>query len=657
MGAFNVDEEAYTTHELSDLTEAVHLSPVKGTPIATGDFDSDQYTDIIVLSAARDELSVLLWDHEEHVFSQGPMVGGLAGVVNVVATDLNRDGHLDILVMSEEGASLGAVALGNQSAAPREACTRLTFIPGHIDHFGDPVRLPPAFGQPIAVNVDSEPATDLFGESCADGDLMQGRGDRSFWINDGEGNFDRRKANMGSKPLAHVPSVSAVDIDGDCRVDLVVPVTDFAKHGGTGGVVPGAVVTLEVWLAPPSGHAAHLFNSQMAAPSSPHSTVTLPQGVQQLTWADLNGDGAQDALGPVCDPWHGCAPNVTTAPQLFRLSTQRGIDAKHLCVPDPWFQLSAQNMTIAGLPRRYTGFASARAHSPLDLPPLVRIGDFDLDGFPDVVVGLADDEGSPRTVLLRNRRGDALETTYWRATPSGSIIIVDVPSDIPAGLSPDMGAAAGGGSHAAAFFDVGETGNLDLLLVAGSADKPKIELLRNTFSSDDYFLKVLTLDGQCLRWCGGKGEEPSPPPYGVNQPGVSYMFVSTAAAGAKRRYAGTQLGTSAHSPLATPFVLFGLGRTNDYVNDLWVGLPGGARRRFDAGIIPNSQLIAIPNPTDRPSRWKIELYISKASMLPWVALALSAGLMCIGMVVVLLEVRERREDAREKKAMAPSLPL
>lgn len=254
----------------------------------------------------------------------------------------------------------------------------------------------------------------------------------------------------------------------------------------------------------------------------------------------------------------------------------------------------------------------------------------------------------------------------------------------------------GKGAHGGAFFDVDERGNLDILLLAGSRDAPEARLLRNAFSSDEFFLKVITLDGQCLRWCRGASEDPDPPPYGVNQPAVTYAFSSKSAVGGRRVYTGAQLAVSAHAPLLTPYTLFGLGRTNDYVTDFWVGLPSPHKRRFDAGIIPNSQLIVIPSPPDRPSRWTVELYISKAEMLPWVALALSAGLTLIGLVraasapraprprpprslralgvriayaaaapaaraapqgAIALEWRERREDVREKKAMAPSLPL
>mmetsp|Transcript_17026 Transcript_17026/g.44011 ORF Transcript_17026/g.44011 Transcript_17026/m.44011 type:complete len:694 (-) Transcript_17026:109-2190(-) len=674
-GAFNVNEVgSFTTHVLTDVTSSVHLHAVNATPVAFGDFDSDQYTDVLAVPPTRDALLVLLWDHETRAFREGPTVRlGISSIVNVVATDLNRDGQLDALVMSE------APHAANSTLLP-PPCTELTFVPGLTTKFGEPVRLPPAFGQPLVFNANAEPASDLFGERCADDHALRGRGERVFWLNDGEGTFERVSARLGSRPLAHTPSPAAVDVDGDCRADLVVPVrSDAGTRTGA-----GVRIALEVWPARGGGHAGHLQpGGGTTASLKPSATIELPPGVQQLAWADLNADGTIDAVGPQCDILLGCgATNGTDTPPLVAVTITRPPPSKVLC-DRAHFSLNVANVSIGRLPDGLGSFAPSS--SPLPQPPLVRVGDFDLDGLPDLLGALHEPRsGEAHTLLLRNVRRSggavAFEATSWRRMAPGTVVISDGgeggggggaegrgADDPPAAEHADLGAAISApNAHGAAFLDIDETGNLDIMLLRGSASSPTMTIARNAFQSDAYFLKVLTLGGQCLRWCGTKSANPARPPYGVNQPAVSLMFASNSAAGSRRVYAGTQLAVSAHSALLTPYVLFGLGRTNDYVNDFWVGLPIGSddgpmasprRRRFDAGIIPNSQLIAIPYPPDKPSRWTIELYISKANMLPWVALALSAGLTIIGMVVVLLELRERREDIREKKAMAPSLPL
>jgi hypothetical protein len=157
---------------------------------------------------------------------------------------------------------------------------------------------------------------------------------------------------------------------------------------------------------------------------------------------------------------------------------------------------------------------------------------------------------------------------------------------------------------------------------------------------------------------------------GVNQPGVSYQFLTSLptrwelvdAADAfqwnrpKQARAGTQLPQSAYSPLHTPYVLVGLGQTNDYVQDLMVGLPSGQVRGFSQAIIPNSRLVVIPFPYNATDKWELRLYLEARQQL-YVGLTLLALLVLLGLVILILELRERAQDAREKKAQAPALPL
>ncbi len=156
---------------------------------------------------------------------------------------------------------------------------------------------------------------------------------------------------------------------------------------------------------------------------------------------------------------------------------------------------------------------------------------------------------------------------------------------------------------------------------------------------------------------------------GVNQPGVSYQYLTSlpsrwesdsgaywALTKAKQPHAATQLAQSGYAPLLAPYVLVGLGQTHDYVEELAVGLPAGQVRSFQQAIIPNSRLVVLPYPYDEPSRWELRLYLEPRQQLH-VFLALCAALLSLGVLVVILEVRERIQDSREKRALAPALPL
>ena len=122
--AFDVDEESYSSHELSDITASVRLDALNGTVAALGDFDSDQYTDLLVLSTNRDELTVLRWDHESKRFIRGPTAtAGVRGTLNVVATDFNRDGRLDVLLVRERPRDAVGAPLPRDEPAPAPAGT------------------------------------------------------------------------------------------------------------------------------------------------------------------------------------------------------------------------------------------------------------------------------------------------------------------------------------------------------------------------------------------------------------------------------------------------------------------------------------------------------------------------------------------------------
>ena len=79
-------------------------------------------------------------------------------------------------------------------------------------------------------------------------------------------------------------------------------------------------------------------------------------------------------------------------------------------------------------------------------------------------------------------------------------------------------------------------------------------------------------------------------------------------------------------------------------------------RSFQQAIIPNSRLVVLPYPYDEPDDWEIRLYLEPRQQLN-VLIALCSALALIGAVIVLLEIRERIQDGREKKVFAPALPL
>ena len=113
-------------------------------------------------------------------------------------------------------------------------------------------------------------------------------------------------------------------------------------------------------------------------------------------------------------------------------------------------------------------------------------------------------------------------------------------------------------------------------------------------------------------------------------------------------------GQTAYGALQPPSTYFGLGRTNNYVESLFVG---STRRQPEPvlvleGVIPNSEVVVIPTQPDAggsPEHWRRELFLHPADWVPAVTLALGALIAVLGLIVFGLDLREKREDERERQ--------
>lgn len=142
--------------------------------------------------------------------------------------------------------------------------------------------------------------------------------------------------------------------------------------------------------------------------------------------------------------------------------------------------------------------------------------------------------------------------------------------------------------------------------------------------------------------------------YGVSYPGASLKFTVLDTNGVKRSHQISQLSQSGYLSLQTPYCLFGLGRTNNYVEEMFAGVTRHQSKNylFYEGVIPNSQLVFLPyQPEDvqDSTSWKVELYITPADYVPWVLVVLIAASVILAIVVVVLRTIEKREDEMERR--------
>eukprot|EP00388_Colpodella_angusta_P022452 GDKJ01057408.1.p1 GENE.GDKJ01057408.1~~GDKJ01057408.1.p1 ORF type:complete len:806 (-),score=167.84 GDKJ01057408.1:169-2586(-) len=115
-------------------------------------------------------------------------------------------------------------------------------------------------------------------------------------------------------------------------------------------------------------------------------------------------------------------------------------------------------------------------------------------------------------------------------------------------------------------------------------------------------------------------------------------------------------GVTVNNALMTPYVITGVGRTNNYIERFEIGLPlfrdeKGKEKKAHAGwisIIPNTQVFVFPTKLSESENWRIELMVSPASYIWWILAGSIVVMIVISVVILVLDRKEAKEDARDQ---------
>uniref|UniRef100_A0A8C1I9K1 Integrin alpha FG-GAP repeat containing 1 n=1 Tax=Cyprinus carpio TaxID=7962 RepID=A0A8C1I9K1_CYPCA len=343
----------------------------------------------------------------------------------------------------------------------------------------------------------------------------------------------------------------------------------------------------------------------------------IAKKVGQSAFVDFDGDGSQDHLLPVC----------------MDIACNRS--AIYLVKPGEteWVPV----LTDFRRKDSVWGFVP----SP-DFPITLHLGDYNLDGFPDALVILHNTSASTQqqAFLLENvacnnescRQAGRMFLVHWEQSDLSAIPMAIV----------------------ATFFDIYEDGILDMIVLSKVEGKKElvIHALKNNFEADAYFVKVIVLSGLCSNDCPENVK-----PFGVNQPGPYVMYTSVDSNGYLKNASAGQLSQSAHLSLQLPYTVLGLGRSANFLDHLFVGIPqppGGKdlRKQEWTAIIPNSQLIVIPYPQNDPRSWSAKLYLTPSNIVLLTAIALIGVCVFILVIIGILHWQEKKADDREKRQEA-----
>ena len=541
-------------------------------------------------------------------------------------TDLDYDGHLDALVTCKDvGDTLALYSVVyNRTAEGSVVAVTVTRV---AEGFDDQVLL---------LDWDGDYRVDVLGTR---------HGTTVVLLNNGNATF-RDASPMPALPSLAVPNSNAfVDLDGDCHADLVL--TEAPAANGT--------ARASLWLYRNGTYVRH-------------AALTLPPGAGQLAFADFNRDGSIDVVFPVCWPADDCSrTNALVFVDNVQLPLCGGVVAgsrcrrmTDMCVADPEFffadaaaPATAPHVTVVGRAafdaagvRLYAAPAERRGTHPLS----VSVGDYNLDGYPDLLVTvvnatrphvpfvqlwesvLCNETTCPELHITERNRSAVKQRTFVLQTQGVAEL-----SRIP-------------GVYAAAFLDFGESGALGVVALAdpaltgtGGHGPRQVHGLFNNFRLDALFVKALGLNGICTAQCPTGPKYPSPKPYGVNYPGGSFKFALTDTDGTNLGAAGAQLYRTAYQSLQTPYVMFGLGRISNYIQTVFYGTAAAKPARahnYWQGIIPNSYIFAIPYPPASPAAWTTELFLAPSSVVFFVILVVVLSLISLGILIIVFKSRE-----------------
>ncbi|XP_059928257.1 T-cell immunomodulatory protein isoform X1 [Gadus macrocephalus] len=562
---------------LQDVTADLFGTENYGTVAAFGDFNSDKQTDLFIIRN-QSELVIFLADVKIPYFKpkfniSKDSLPSDSIITSVVPGDYDGDSQMDVLLTTSP--KLGEdttvfIFWGNNQTL--DLGSRLELNKTFVD-------------QPLVMDFNGDMIPDVFGI-----------------LKDGSTEVCLLKDRLVEWHKALSASVKMRVPHSNAFVDLNM---DF-----TAGPVPHrSQVSDDLFLTTQDNHFETWINKQGNFSREEILPTEVPRGsviVGQSSFVDIDGDGHQDHLLPVCLD-EACRSSA------IYLAGQRNKE---------WVTLLSdfqQGETKWGLVPGAPG-----------LPLALHLGDYNLDGFPDALVILRNSSSrAQRAFLLENVlcSGSSCPSVgrtfrvHWDQSDMGSI--------------PQAALAT--------FYDIYEDGILDMLVLSRAEGKADfiIHALKNNFEADAYFVKVIVLSGLCSSDCPQKVT-----PFGVNQPGPYVMYTTVDSNGNLKNASAGQLSQSAHLSLQLPYIVLGLGRSANFLDHLYVGIPRppgetDIRRKEWTAIIPNSQLIVIPYPHNQPRSWSAKLYLTPSSIVLLTAIALIGVCVFILIIIGILHWKEK----------------
>jgi integrin alpha FG-GAP repeat containing protein 1 len=581
-------------------------------------------TDMVVIGCESTCIQVYLWYHNQWKFNlyedatiQLPISAENTTLIeDVTAADFNYDGLVDLLVTT-----IVRSTVTGEEFKYRQLMIYTGYKEKNLYKFALSSVIE-TIDQVAIIDINGDLRVDLFGESV--------NNTRTFWVNQVQKKATdplfltvEQESPDGTPllPLAYPATNIFIDIDGDCSADLFIVSCRDENYSASDAQLCKQPL-YEIWL-------------NRDGKLKREVTIPAPQGAGRPLFNDYDRDGDYDLFVPICYPQETCAEKNEI---LVMINQQAARENTDLCARGT-FNLTQTQFSLP-MPDNKRLVSQMSTNTGKYFPATLRAGDYNLDGYTDLVLPVIEQikttTGETKKVLQIELWRNVACTKSTECVTRTFTVQVDGVEDLP---SFDVTSVTEIPAYNAFFLDLDETGVLDIMTTMQNpaAKNESIQGYYNNFFNDAYFLKTICLNGAKER--------------GTLMPGITFKFTVSDLTGKKHQRIATQITQSTYAGLQPPYHLFGLGRTNGYIEEFFFGKPhesSAQNYQSNTAIIPNSQLVGLPYPVNTPKKWELELYVSPSGHTLWVAIAVFSTLILIGLPIIGLWRWEKYQDTKSK---------